>query len=243
MILRRVVENLKHHHWTSVFIELAIVVLGVFIGLQADNWNEARRDRGLEREYLERLHEDFALSIDLAERNIAYMQEQLGLEGFMVERLRECKLDSSQRARFARGIFLAGRFEPATLVRGTIDELRSSGRVGIIRNLELRRTMSNIVQWQERNKEVLGYIVARETPQVVYIDSRRVLIGPPGGDGKLESSADQVIFDLPALCADPAYIAAVSSLQMGTQVVISHNQARLADYHALLTRIEAEEAK
>jgi hypothetical protein len=45
MILSRAVEHLKQQHWTGVFIELVIVVLGVFIGLQANNWNEARLER------------------------------------------------------------------------------------------------------------------------------------------------------------------------------------------------------
>lgn len=39
MIGSRIVEQLKQQHWTSVFIEIAIVVLGVFIGLQVNNWN------------------------------------------------------------------------------------------------------------------------------------------------------------------------------------------------------------
>ena len=45
MIVRRLVENLKQQHWTGVIIELAIVVLGVFIGLQVSTWNEARVER------------------------------------------------------------------------------------------------------------------------------------------------------------------------------------------------------
>ncbi|MGA8278804.1 MAG: hypothetical protein WB784_11500 [Rhodanobacteraceae bacterium] len=45
MILRRIAGQLKQQHWTGVFIELAIVVLGVFIGLQVDNWNQARADQ------------------------------------------------------------------------------------------------------------------------------------------------------------------------------------------------------
>ena len=45
MIVRRLVENLKQQHWTGVLIELAIVVLGVFIGLQVSTWNEARVER------------------------------------------------------------------------------------------------------------------------------------------------------------------------------------------------------
>ena len=45
MILRRLGEHLKQQHWTGVFIELVIVVLGVFIGMQVSNWNAARVER------------------------------------------------------------------------------------------------------------------------------------------------------------------------------------------------------
>ena len=45
MLLRRVAERLRHQEWTAVAIDLAIVVLGVFIGIQVSNWNEARADR------------------------------------------------------------------------------------------------------------------------------------------------------------------------------------------------------
>ncbi len=44
MILRRIAQHMKQQHWTGVFIELVIVVLGVFIGLQVDNWNQARAE-------------------------------------------------------------------------------------------------------------------------------------------------------------------------------------------------------
>jgi hypothetical protein len=39
MILRRVVEHLKQQHWTAAFLDFAIVVVGVFVGLQAQDWN------------------------------------------------------------------------------------------------------------------------------------------------------------------------------------------------------------
>jgi len=42
MMLRRAVEHLKHQHWTAFAIELVIVILGVFIGMQVSNWNQAR---------------------------------------------------------------------------------------------------------------------------------------------------------------------------------------------------------
>ena len=42
MKLHRVAEHLKHQHWTTIGIDLVIVVIGVFIGMQASNWNAER---------------------------------------------------------------------------------------------------------------------------------------------------------------------------------------------------------
>ena len=45
MILRRMAANLRAQNWTAVAIELAIVIVGVFIGIQAANWNQQRQER------------------------------------------------------------------------------------------------------------------------------------------------------------------------------------------------------
>lgn len=45
MIFRRLSANLRAQNWTAVAIELAIVIVGVFIGVQAANWNQARQER------------------------------------------------------------------------------------------------------------------------------------------------------------------------------------------------------
>ncbi|MGA9334705.1 MAG: hypothetical protein WBV39_10555, partial [Rudaea sp.] len=58
MILRRIASHLKQQHWTGVLIELVIVILGVFIGLQVDNWNQARSDVRLGHDYVRRLTRD-----------------------------------------------------------------------------------------------------------------------------------------------------------------------------------------
>ncbi len=45
MILRRIATHLRAQNWTTVVIELAIVIGGVFIGIQAANWNQQRQER------------------------------------------------------------------------------------------------------------------------------------------------------------------------------------------------------
>lgn len=52
MITSRFIEHVKKQHWTGAFIELLIVILGVFIGLQANNWNTARHEAVEAAQYL-----------------------------------------------------------------------------------------------------------------------------------------------------------------------------------------------
>ena len=42
MILRKIVASLASQNWRVAFLELLIVVVGVFIGLQVDTWNDSR---------------------------------------------------------------------------------------------------------------------------------------------------------------------------------------------------------
>jgi hypothetical protein len=53
MILRRLSGNLREQNWAAIAIEFVLVVLGVFLGILAANWNEER----LEKRETERLLE------------------------------------------------------------------------------------------------------------------------------------------------------------------------------------------
>ena len=42
MILRRIAHAVTQQQWTSVLIELVILILGVFLGFQVSDWANAR---------------------------------------------------------------------------------------------------------------------------------------------------------------------------------------------------------
>jgi hypothetical protein len=52
MIFRRVARHVKAQNWTAVAIGFVIVVAGVFVGLQVQEWNAARGHRAAEIGYL-----------------------------------------------------------------------------------------------------------------------------------------------------------------------------------------------
>ena len=45
MFVRRLTTSLKEQHWMTIVIELVIVIIGVFVGNQVSNWNEARIEK------------------------------------------------------------------------------------------------------------------------------------------------------------------------------------------------------
>ena len=55
MILRRLTTALRKQDWVTVLIETLIVVLGVFLGLQVNNWNADRVARAEADDLLWRL--------------------------------------------------------------------------------------------------------------------------------------------------------------------------------------------
>ena len=76
MLLRRMVNHVKSQNWTAVGLDFLIVVLGVFLGIQLGNWNDARLAAGEEARYLRDLKSDLASDIGELERmkNVASLR-------------------------------------------------------------------------------------------------------------------------------------------------------------------------
>jgi hypothetical protein len=58
MLLRRITEHVKNQNWTAVGLDFVIVVVGVFVGLQVQEWAEEQDRRELETTYTTRLHDE-----------------------------------------------------------------------------------------------------------------------------------------------------------------------------------------
>lgn len=45
MILSGLARSLKERNWATIFVEFVLLVLGVFLGIQASNWNTSETER------------------------------------------------------------------------------------------------------------------------------------------------------------------------------------------------------
>lgn len=60
MILRRLATNFRAQNWTAISIEFVLLVTGVFLGLQASNWNQDRQEKQELRALLSQLQGELA---------------------------------------------------------------------------------------------------------------------------------------------------------------------------------------
>ena len=60
MILRRITEHVKAQNWFAVILDFVIVVVGVFIGIQAANWNAEQNNQRTARDYAVRIQGELA---------------------------------------------------------------------------------------------------------------------------------------------------------------------------------------
>jgi hypothetical protein len=70
VIIRRLTESIKQQDWFVATIEIMIVVVGIFIGLQVDDWNDNRVFHQSETKSLYELKLELEASILLTEGRI-----------------------------------------------------------------------------------------------------------------------------------------------------------------------------
>ena len=70
MLLRRLTAHVRGENWFAVVLDLLVVVVGLFIGLQIDTWWEGQKELRLESVYLMEIREDFEASRLSLEREI-----------------------------------------------------------------------------------------------------------------------------------------------------------------------------
>ena len=140
MLLRKVNEHFTAQNWSAVTLDVIVLVIGVFFGIQVSNWNEVRLTSERGEELTERLIADLreeAWNIASTEQ---YMQDVLD----NAERLRRALAGQSELANADLIIhaYRASQYLWRPKVRVTYDELISTGGIGLITDAELRRAAS-----------------------------------------------------------------------------------------------------
>ena len=186
MILRRVIAHVRQQEWTAIAIDFVLVVVGVFVGLQVNNWNEARADRVREAAHLAGLAQDIRADIvDIDEINRVSALRMAAM-GYLLEiATGEPLPDGFDSARGRIEIeptpaYAAG--DPATIGvamfilttldgnRLTYDTMINTGDVGVIRDGALVRQIQTYYATVDK---VLSFEDALEINRVKLVDAQQ----------------------------------------------------------------------
>lgn len=142
MILARLARSIREQDWLVVAIEFVIVVAGILLALQVDQWAEQRAERALEREYLHRLVEDLEIERAHLSATLQSTQNRVDAVHYLERVLQEPDRALEEPARVPWAIeTVSWRAFPR--VNGFVfRELQSTGRLILIRSVALRRALA-----------------------------------------------------------------------------------------------------
>jgi len=234
MILRRVVENLKQQHWTAVFIELAIVVLGVFIGLQVDNWNEMRRDEAREHEYLVRILADLQTTLEQrgSSSNVAqWNARRLATQAAVLEALRAGNLAEADRESFDEGLMLFGYVDAIDVRWSVVDEMKSTGSMTLVRDTALRDLIGQTDAYIQRKTGISGTFTEAINGYRLRIGDRFAV--EKFSDWKGENRGVVLRYDLGALASDNSFINALTQIDALSRMKLMNAEETYAQVRKL----------
>lgn len=240
MILRRVIKHVRNQEWTAIGIEFLIVVLGVFLGIQAQEWSAERGERRLERVYLERLLADIDLSIETTEENRARITGYSEGQWLVVNSLRACTLPEGRRDAFADGIADLGKVGPSVFVLNTMDEMLSAGHFSILRNPDIRDVLNGLARDRGYQRDVFSAVTTQLAPLAAVTFQRVVRTYRDHKTPFDPVGWSDLAIDFDALCEDTAFQGAVSQVRALTDATRSLNDRALVELRAAKAALETE---
>lgn len=122
--------------------EIVLVMVGILLALQVNNWNELRKMRAKESGYLERLQEDVSSDLQQYNLNIEFYNQVFDYGNLALSYANADNLDNVSNWEVLIAFFQSSQIWPIIPKTATYDELKSSGELSLIQNVDLRKSLS-----------------------------------------------------------------------------------------------------
>jgi ribosome modulation factor len=233
-MLRRFREHVARQNWFAVGVDLAIVVVGVFLGTQANNWNQDRIERAEAREYRAQIIDNLrANEADIAMRAYYYRQVQ----AHAIAALNALKQPNAALGEpFLIDAYQASQAWLRPFERTAYDELQTSGVARKIGDARARAELSGYYVgargFEARTAEVTPYreLLRRsmdlEVQEKIRSNCDDILRSlPGGGNAAVLPDTCHPQLDLPAIAGAVATLRALPEIREDlTRLIVDIDQ-------------------
>ncbi len=156
MILRRITEHVRAQNWFAVAIEFVIVFVGVFVGLQAQDWSTARAEQKAERAAIERLIIEYKRNLELLDADKEESRKTMAASERLLAMISPepaAVIADKALAQTILDCLTNPKFVPTL---GTTTSLVASGDLRLIRDPEIQRRLTQwprtaqvLMEWEE----------------------------------------------------------------------------------------------
>ena len=142
MILRRFIQHVKEQNWFAVGLDVIVVIVGIFLGMQVTDWNDKRNDRIKEQVFINELKRELLLYDNILETAETRYQRSRDAVSDLLNAIHSDEVITESE--FNRKTILLRhhyRFADAT---ATLQFLISDESYQLISNQELKKAISDI---------------------------------------------------------------------------------------------------
>jgi hypothetical protein len=144
MILRRFIKHISSENWFAVGLDVIVVVVGIFLGMQVTEWNQGRHAANLEQQYLQALDIDIHASKDFLEQRLKRMELQITAlnEILKIGSTGTDHLSDYQAAEYIHFGLNSAAILPVQL--RTYEDLKGSNTVALLKSFKLRNKLREL---------------------------------------------------------------------------------------------------
>ena len=143
MILRRFTEHIKEQNWFAVGLDVIVVVVGIFLGMQVTEWNEERQNKQIERIIIKRISAETITGLNVIDSYLAFQNDAIKRSIDFFKKLDKdgnCDLSNKE---MSDGLVAVASFAPLDFEFLVLDELVQSGRVTLIADADVRSGLAS----------------------------------------------------------------------------------------------------
>ena len=169
MILRHLAVSIREQNWFVVVLEILIVVVGIFIGLQVDDWNKSRQEQNQEQKIINSLRVEVNNNIETYLEISESLERQQAILVDYYDYLTGTREVRPEKADLLSQLCRVGLGQEAPYDNTVYEELLSTGRTGIISDEAVTAALRRYKLIQDRWQNSFDDVVSVAQDQYIAI--------------------------------------------------------------------------